>query len=71
MASQILGTPLEPNRLLIVSSRIDSISPERSESHVDDNGLGCIRGLMFAMVFNGLLILTGVVGWKLLHHLLR
>jgi hypothetical protein len=71
MASQSLGTTFEPHRLFLVSDRVDPIPSERSDSYVAGDGLGCMRGLVFAMVFNCVLLLAGFVGWEVWRHLLR
>jgi len=66
MASQTLNThalSLVPRH----ESRVESAAP----ATVPDDGLGCMRGLAFAMLFNFILGLAGLGVWTLIHHLIR
>jgi len=66
MASQTLNThalSLVPRH----ESRVESAAP----TTVADDGLGCMRGLAFAMLFNFILGLTGFGALALVRHLIR
>lgn len=66
MASQTLNT----HALSLVHSRVcqaESAAP----ATVADDGLGCMRGLAFAMLFNFILGLAGLGVWALVHHFIR
>jgi hypothetical protein len=71
MASQTLGAHSETHSLSLVPKRVYPLSGTASEDLMIDDGLGCIRGLAFAMAFNVVLVLTSFAGWTLWHHLIR
>lgn len=57
------GASLNSASLAIVVRRSERIAP--TEDFYQENPVGVFRGLVYAMVFNLMLVLTGAAGWEL------
>jgi len=57
------GASLDSASLALVVCRSDRFAP--TDDFYQENPIGVFRGLAFAVLFNLMLMLTGVAGWEL------
>ncbi|WP_158749542.1 hypothetical protein [Acidobacterium sp. S8] len=62
-------SPVHARRLALVSTVSTPQSVEKRETIPADDGLGCIRGLVVALLFNIFLATVFVCSWEVWHYL--